>query len=396
MGTFLQAQAPDSQTAHFDDSGPATIGFIVETPQPFFYKELVWEGFTVIQSDHPSLLTLPHSGYTKGAVSGSFAIVAAGRAVEASLVRRRGGGQFVFKGAFLTAGWRTGLEVRLEGLVDGSVVYTEEISTSTAQPSTVRGSWRINELRITASGGHDAAWCRGDRCYPGPEVILDDFLFSFTSEEQSIITSATPPVPASQLSDASTTNVAQPAATELPQSKKDPVVLPPDLPERSTVVSAAVSAARITPTPGRPEIETTQTLEAAAVSDPSQRGENPVPLPPETTVTTTVAGRPKSPQDKDRRAQTVAAICHQDPYYGVQVGAFRSESSALALRQKIARSHSPVQVHKNLLDGKLIHRVIAGCGQQRVEARTLLGPLSQLGVEGYVVEVSSSKLGKPY
>ena len=343
LGASLPAQVPDQEVVDFDDSEPATLEFIVETPEPFFYRGLVWEGFTVIQRDHQSLLRFPASGYVKPAVSGSFAVIAAGRTVEASVVRRHGGGPFVFLGAFLIAGWRSGLEVRLEGWVDGTVVHSEQITADTAQTIDVRENWQIDELRITASGGQDGSRCEQYHCYPGPEVILDDFRFSLALEEKAPITSGLIPTPSSQSLGTETPNT-MPAATQSEAAKPPP---DPILPGPAIAPSAAPPGMESAPT-------------------------------------------------ENQGSDEMSARCRRDPYFGVQLGAFREEVRALGVREKVAKSYSPVQLHKGVIEGQPIYRVIVGCGEQRAEARVLLKSLTQSGTKGYVVEARAGEIGAAY
>lgn len=176
----LLAQSADRTIATFDDSPAASVSFIVETPDPFFYQGLVWRGFSVIQSNHQSLSKFPRSGYRVGAVSGNFAAVAAGRAVSESTIERKGGGRFVFYGAHLTAAWRTGLNVTFEGLRGENVVFTKELVANTTDAVHLSGAWEVETLRIRASGGSDGDVCPPMDCYPGPELLVDDLSYSFS------------------------------------------------------------------------------------------------------------------------------------------------------------------------------------------------------------------------
>ena len=174
----ILAQSGDRVVATFDDSPPASVSFIVETPDPFFYQGLVWRGFSVIQSNHESLAKFPRSGYRVGAVSGNFAAVAAGRAVSESTIEIKGGGSFVFYGAHLTAAWRTDLNVTVEGLRGESVVFTKELVANTTDAVHLSGAWEVETLRIRASGGSDGDVCPPTDCYPGPELLVDDLIYS--------------------------------------------------------------------------------------------------------------------------------------------------------------------------------------------------------------------------
>ena len=176
----ILAQSADRVVATFDDSPPATVSFIVETPDPFFYQGLVWRGFSVIQSDHQSLAKFPRSGYRAGAVSGNFAAVAAGRAVSESTIEKKGGGSFVFYGAHLTAAWRTGLNVTFEGLRGENVVFTKELVANTTDAVLLSGEWEVETVQIRASGGSDGDVCPTTDCYPGPELLVDDLIYSLS------------------------------------------------------------------------------------------------------------------------------------------------------------------------------------------------------------------------
>ncbi len=333
----LFAQPADRGIATFEDSPPASVSFIVETPDPFMYQGLVWRGFSVVQSNHESLAMFPRSGFSTGAVSGTFAAVAAGRAVSESTLEPKSGGSFVFYGAHLTAAWRTGLKVTVEGLRGENVVFSRELVANTTEAVQLSGAWEIETLRIQATGGSDGDVCPPSDCYPGPELIVDDLTYSLTE---------TPP-------------------------SADVTIASDD--------SEPVPATPIEPIPREPVAEhDDQLTPATPSSEPVQPAD-------------TADGESNSPAQAAPRP----GVCDSDPHYGVQVGAFSTVAIARRLQTALKRTYGFVQIYERQHEKANLFHVVVGCTEDRTEAVTLFGTLLAEGTRGFVVMVTSEVFGEP-
>ena len=335
-----QTRPADSIVAAFDDSPPPAVAFIVDTPEPFLYKGLVWRGFSVIQSDHDSLAKFPRSGYARGAVSGTFAAVAAGRAFAESTIEKYGGGAFVFYGMHLTAAWRTGLAATLEGLRGGEVVFAKQLSASPTETVALNGAWEIDMLRIRASGGNNEDACPPGSCHPGPELVIDDFTFSLDAagpDREMIASGGEPLEPA----------IAPDVAPAAPEPQVEPEQQPPAPP--AIAVAPATAVALVTEAAEPPE-----SSDESADSPPPARA---------------------------------AGVCGGGRRFGVQVGAFGRESNARRLRGALEQTYSAVRIYRRQHEQGLLHHLVVGCAAERSEAAALRRTLAAEGAKGFVVEV---------
>ncbi len=343
VGGGAQPPPAGSIVAAFDDAPPPSVAFIVDTPEPFLYKGLVWRGFSVIQSNHGSLAKFPRSGYARGAVSGTFAAVAAGRAFSESTIEKHGGGAFIFYGAHLTAAWRTGLEVTLDGLRGGDVVFVRELSASPTETVALSGAWEIDMLRIRASGGDNGDVCLPAACHPGPELVIDDFTFSLAAEG---------------------------APNAVGSIGEMPVFGGETF--QPSIVSGEIAAD-----------EKTLYAQAPAAPEPQAGQEERQPPAP-------LAAKAAQPPEP-------SGACDGAPYFGVQVGVFSRESNALRLRSALGQTYSVVRIYlrRHPPPKGVLHHLVVGCGEERSEAVTLHGALSAEGKQGFVIEVNAETFGEP-
>ena len=350
---FLAAASAGSQTlpadsivAAFDDSPPAAVAFIVDTPEPFLYKGLVWRGFSVIQSNHDSLAKFARSGYARGAVSGTFAAVAAGRAFAASTVEKYGGGAFVFYGMHLTAAWKTGLEVTVEGLRGGETAFSAGLLAGTTETATLRGEWEIDMLRIRAVGGRNEDVCDAAQCHPGPELVIDDFAFSLNAEGA-------------------------------------PDAAPPD--GEMIVSGVETFQPSIEPAPSAPGetafAEKTPFAEASPAADTALEQETPQ--------------APAAAVSEAAALPEPAGDCRA-PYFGVQVGAFGKESNARRLASALGQTYSVVRTYRRRRSDKsVLHHLVIGCAAERSGAAALRRELAAEGAAGFVVAVAADESIQP-
>jgi len=336
---------PAQTVAGFDDLPVPFPDFVLPTREPFDYQGLSWKGFYVIRSTHGLADNFPESGLRLGLVSGEFAAVAARRGLEFSEVSSPDGTKFTFLGAHLTAGWRRGLNVTLKGLSNGQAMSVKRLVIEPDGNRFVEVNFEnIDTLQIHSEGGEDAGLCGSPVCEPGPEVVVDDFTFTFGG----------PVEPMTHVPSEALLASAQPAATPMPEPAA-PVIEP-----------KGEEASPATPPPSQP----------AAVPAPVAA---PKPEP----------GPPPIPAE----APFSATACGSSPYHGVQVGAFRSKSNALNLRKQMASKFGGAQIHERMSSDAPFFVVVVGCHQDRGAAASQRQILSDAGVEGLLIRASVEKLG---
>lgn len=132
------------------------------TPIPAGYGEFDWSDFRY----HPGIsagykngmVTEPHVAYNFGENPAMLA-----------------DGKFDFVGAYFAGAWNDDLNIKVEGLVDDIIEYSETIVVSYHEPT-----WHsfefigIDELKFTSFGGHDAD--PGD-LGTGHHFVMDNFTF---------------------------------------------------------------------------------------------------------------------------------------------------------------------------------------------------------------------------
>ncbi len=368
-----QTLPADGIVAAFDDSPPAAVAFIVDTPEPFLYKGLIWRGFNVIQSNHDSLAKFPRSGYARGAASGTFAAVAAGRAFRESTVEKYGSGAFVFYGMQVTAAWKTGLEVTVEGLRGGETAFSMGLLAGPAKTAALRGEWEIDMLRIRAAGGRNEEVCEVAQCHPGPELVIDDFAFSLTSER---LMGAAPPSGEMIVSGAETFQppLAAPAGAAAEVAASD-------------VAATEIASAEVASAEKSPFVET-----PAAVEPQGEGEERPAAAP----AASETAPAVESPLAAEAAQPPAAAGDCRAPYFGVQVGAFRGESKSRRLGSALEQRYGAAYAYRREHPDKgVLHHLIIGCSEKRGEAAALRRALAAEDTEGFVVRVSAEEFGGP-
>ena len=181
VAVAVLAAAPDVtdvQVADFEDVPTLQTGFVLPTKDGFAYKGLTWTGFFVINSDHGLTKQFPRAGYRTGRVSGRFVGVGGLRNAPHSEIWPETEARFDVISLYLTAAWRDGLMVRLDGLRDGATAMTRDLELTAGRRQRLElGFDDIDALRISSTGGEDAGLCAGPSCSPGPEVVLDDLVF---------------------------------------------------------------------------------------------------------------------------------------------------------------------------------------------------------------------------
>lgn len=153
----------------FDDIAPVEFNSSI----PNGYGELNWDNFSYSNS-----LSLPNSGYKNGTVSGNY--VAYNAFGEPAIVKN---GVFDFNSAYLTAAWNNGLSITVEGLNNGSSLYSTTVVVDTNSPTLFDFNYRgINELRFTSFGGNNA-----NPGGEGTQFAMDNFNFTPVPEPASVL-----------------------------------------------------------------------------------------------------------------------------------------------------------------------------------------------------------------
>lgn len=116
--------------------------------------------------------------------------------------------------------------------------------------------------------------------------------------------------------------------------------------------------------------------------EPSPAADEPEPEP--------AAAPPPAPEP----AAAAASGCKSAGYYGVQVGAFRSRANALNLARRLRNSHGNAQIHWKQYDSGPVHFVIAGCFDDKSDAKALADELAKRGQEGLPVRATKSRVGE--
>jgi hypothetical protein len=163
LGTVCNAQATvvtfDDLPILFPNGGP---------PIPNGYQGLIWDNFYYLNGLNHQI---PDSGYVNGTVSGEN--VAFNSFGGYGLVRD---GTFDFNGAYLTAAWRNGLSILVEGFNNGSLLYSKTVVVDITSPTFFTFDFLgIDWLYFTPFGGVDVLVGGG-----GTSFAMDNFTFNET------------------------------------------------------------------------------------------------------------------------------------------------------------------------------------------------------------------------
>jgi len=94
----------------------------------------------------------PNSGYNNGLVSGDY--VAFPSKFYESGTGRITGNLYTFNGAYLTAAWRDGLNVQVDGYLNDSLIYSTTVVVDTTGPTWFDFDYiDIDELKFSSYGG---------------------------------------------------------------------------------------------------------------------------------------------------------------------------------------------------------------------------------------------------
>lgn len=164
LGAAGQARA---DVLSFDDL-PSDVGNGII--MPFDYGGFSWSNFYYL--DGTSGLN-NNSGFHNAVVSTNN--VAYNFGGDAALLGL-GSGYFTFNSVHLTGVWNDGLNIKIDGYKDGSLLYTQTVVVNTDQPYFLNVNYvDINALSFTASGGTSHGFTNGGT---GTLFAMDDLTFN--------------------------------------------------------------------------------------------------------------------------------------------------------------------------------------------------------------------------
>lgn len=149
----------------FDDIGTTPVD---ANPIPFGYGGFDWHDISYLD---PSIVTTD-SGYANGIVSGSYVALVSNYPHEG--IGWLTGNPFTFNSAYLTAAWRDGLNVQVDGYLNDVLTYSTTVIISTTSPTLCEFDYtNIDELRFSASGGVVHEGYIGDNT----QFVMDHFSY---------------------------------------------------------------------------------------------------------------------------------------------------------------------------------------------------------------------------
>ncbi|MFA5087605.1 MAG: PEP-CTERM sorting domain-containing protein [Candidatus Omnitrophota bacterium] len=133
------------------------------------YGGFNWNNMYYLEASNSSYIP---SGYNYGLVSGNYvAYNAYGNMAHVN------GSVFDFTGTYLTSAWNSGLNITVEGYLNGSLTNTQTVVVDTTSPTWFNfGYTGIDELRFNSFGGVNAGY-NGS----GTHFAMDNFTFNENS-----------------------------------------------------------------------------------------------------------------------------------------------------------------------------------------------------------------------
>jgi hypothetical protein len=148
----------------FDDIGTGISGHII----PYGYGGFGWYAISYLD---PSIVNTP-SGYANGVVSGNCVALVSNYPYEG--IGWLTGSPFTFNGTYLTAVWRDGLNVKVDGYLSDVLIYSTTVVVNTTGPTWYEFNYaNIDELRFSASGGTQHEGYE----YNYTQFVMDNFAY---------------------------------------------------------------------------------------------------------------------------------------------------------------------------------------------------------------------------
>jgi hypothetical protein len=141
LSTLLLTIRPARADITFDDLPSAPYG----APITNGYAGLSWSNFYVLDT-----AAYQPSGYVNGVVSGTnVAYNGNGSAAAIS------DGAFTLNSAYFTAAWNDGLNVAVQGFLNGNLAHSLAFTVGTSGPTLVTFNWLVDAVTFSSSGGSD-------------------------------------------------------------------------------------------------------------------------------------------------------------------------------------------------------------------------------------------------
>ncbi|BAZ52571.1 hypothetical protein NIES4103_52350 [Nostoc sp. NIES-4103] len=163
IGTVAQAAI-----LTFDDIAPIPVLSAI----PDGYGGFTWNNFYYLNGSDS---IYSDTGYDNGRVSGDYVSFNGfgNQAIVSDSV-------FDFNSAYLTAAWNDGLSVTVEGLNNGTALYSKTVVVDTTNPTLVNFDFfGVDELRFSSSGGVQPDYLLDQG--GGTQFALDNFTFDETA-----------------------------------------------------------------------------------------------------------------------------------------------------------------------------------------------------------------------
>ena len=165
---LVTGQTAESTVLTFDD---ISTNFL--SPIPSGYGGLNWDNFENISKSYINSL-LPGTGYANGTVSEDYTAFnpfGTPAAISSSV--------FDFNGAYLTGAANNGLNIQVEGFLNGVLTNSTTVVVNIDAPTFFNFNFLgINELKFTSFGGIGADIFAGDS---NTQFVLDNFTFNETA-----------------------------------------------------------------------------------------------------------------------------------------------------------------------------------------------------------------------
>ena len=158
----------------FDDIGETPIDSL---PVPNGYGGFNWDHFYYMNV--PELLPMPSSGYHNGLVSGECVAHNSGYFNVVGI----SGSPFIFDGAWLTAAWRDGLNVKVDGYSNDVLTYSTTVVVNTTGPTWFGFNYvNVDKLSFSSYGGTPNPNYSPQNGY---HFVMDNF--TYTPEPASVL-----------------------------------------------------------------------------------------------------------------------------------------------------------------------------------------------------------------
>lgn len=162
---ILNIEKVQAVTITFDDIPNAGEGIFI----PNGYSGLNWNDMGVVNSTSTS--ALKNSGYGNGTVSGNNVAFNA-FARPADVLTISSNQTFDFNSTYLTAAWREGLNIQVQGLLNGQSLYLQTVTVNSDAPTLFNFNFLgIDQLKFISFGGVENPKYNGS----GAHFVMDNF-----------------------------------------------------------------------------------------------------------------------------------------------------------------------------------------------------------------------------